>query len=442
VKTLYPKQQEALAAFASARANGRHTLDASSTGTGKTVVAAKLAAGWDGPVAVVCPKSVITSWERELAEEGVAPLFVLNYEKLRTGNTPWMSKRGKKSMTWNLPMGTLVLMDEVQRCKGAFTQNAHLLISLVAQGYTVHLMSATAAEDPTEMRALGYALGLHSLAKSEGDLRSWIGWMFANGCKKDLWGNWQVRDTRFLHGLRGKIYAPGAGAHRLTPADFPDSFRRNRIFLQPVTFGDARKIAAAYDDAGITPDIVAQFIEHGTVEGNPDAIVDILRARQLAEALKVPELEEMGRDLLAEGLSVIYFVHFCDTVDALVDRFGCRSIDGRQTAAERQEAIDRFQSDTDHVLVVNSAAGGEGISLHDMNGNRPRASLICPGWSAKGHVQVLGRIHRNGAQSDAMQRIVYAAGTIEEAVVRSLSRRLANLDALHGMMDLTPENHE
>ena len=75
-------------------------------------------------------------------------------------------------MQWHLPKDTLILIDEIHKCKGAFTQNAQLLISLVQQGYRVHGMSATAGEDPTEMRALGYMLGLHSLNKREGDLKT------------------------------------------------------------------------------------------------------------------------------------------------------------------------------------------------------------------------------------------------------------------------------
>ena len=103
MKTLYPKQQEAFDFFLAKHKLDLNSLDTSHVGTGKTVVAAHLAKTLNRPVAVLCPKSVIPSWERELKETGIEPLFVLNYEKIRTGKTEWMSKRGKKIMTWNLP---------------------------------------------------------------------------------------------------------------------------------------------------------------------------------------------------------------------------------------------------------------------------------------------------------------------------------------------------
>ena len=173
MKTLFPKQKEAADFFIANLKEGQSTLDASAVGTGKTVVAAAIAKELECPVAVICPKAVIPSWERELTEMGVDPLFILNYEKLRTGKTSYMSKTGKKIIKWNLPEGTIILMDEIQKAKGPYTINAQMLISLIQQGYRVHGMSATAAEDPTEMRPLGYMLKLHSLNKTEGGKLNW-----------------------------------------------------------------------------------------------------------------------------------------------------------------------------------------------------------------------------------------------------------------------------
>ena len=112
MKTLFPKQQEVANRFIQLQKNNKHTLDSSDVGTGKTVVAAFIAKELGLPVAVICPKAVIPAWDRELIEMGVEPEFVLNYEKLRTGKTAFMKKRGKRSMKWDLPEGTLVLVDE------------------------------------------------------------------------------------------------------------------------------------------------------------------------------------------------------------------------------------------------------------------------------------------------------------------------------------------
>ena len=177
---------------------------------------------------------------------------------------------------------------------------------------------------------------------------------------------------------------------------------------------------------GLTPEILEQYIEHGTVEDSEHVIVNIIRARQLAESLKVPDLVEMAEDLMLEGLSVVIFVSFKETVQALCEKLCCDRIEGGQKS-DRQQVIDDFTADKTNCIVVNTAAGGTGISLHDVNGDRPRVSLISPQFSAKDHVQVLGRIHRNGMKSDALQKILVASGSVEEAVMSSMQRRLDNL---------------
>ena len=125
-------------------------------------------------------------------------------------------------------------------------------------------------------------------------------------------------------------------------------------------------------------------------------------------------------------------VNFKESVDALCAQLSCGRIDGKQSGKERQEVIDAFQEDRDHVVVANVAAGGTGVSLHDTHGNRPRVSLISPSFSAKDHLQTLGRIHRNGAKSDALQKILVAADSIEEKVMQTIDRKTKNLEALHG----------
>ena len=141
----------------------------------------------------------------------------------------------------------------------------------------------------------------------------------------------------------------------------------------------------------------------------------------------------MAEDLLLEGKSVVIFVNFSDTADAIARLLGCGMIVGNQTATDRQNIIDRFQKDEDRVVVVNIAAGGTGISLHDLRGEYPRVSLISPCYSAKNHVQCLGRIHRNGAKSDAIQKVLFAADSIEETVIKALQRKVENLTTLHGV---------
>tara|TARA_Y100000996_G_scaffold107768_2_gene79395 strand:- start:581 stop:1921 length:1341 start_codon:yes stop_codon:yes gene_type:complete len=446
MKTLFPAQANAAEFFLNHLRAGRHTLDTSEVGTGKTVVASFIARSLSKKfyrndlrrdikrVAVICPKAVIPMWDRELIEMGVEPEFVLNYEKIRTGKTPFMSKRGKKIMTWNLEEPTLILIDEVHKCKSPWTQNAQLLISLVEQakagGHLIHAMSATAAEDPTEMRALGFMLGLHDLNKRP---NHWHGWMELNGCAQDRWGQWRLLSRKRLADVHDKIYGRHGQGSRLYIEDFPDSFKENRVFVEPVAFKDSAKIIKAYDELGITPAIIESFVENGeSLPESDHVLVRLLQARQLAESFKVGDMVDMTTDLVSEGKSVVLFVNFRDTAEALCEQLDCDCVVGGQSAEHRQQAIDDFQADRTRVLVVNIAAGGTGLSLHDVNGKHARVSLISPSFNAKDHLQALGRIHRNGAKSHALQKILVAADSVEETVMTAIKNKLNNLTALHG----------
>jgi hypothetical protein len=85
--------------------------------------------------------------------------------------------------------------------------------------------------------------------------------------------------------------------------------------------------------------------------------------------------------------------------------------------------VRKFQSDEARVVVANIAAGGAGVSLHDVNGNHPRVSLISPSFSVVEYVQTLGRIYRNGMKTPALQKILIAADTIETSVVKALKKK-------------------
>jgi len=77
------------------------------------------------------------------------------------------------------------------------------------------------------------------------------------------------------------------------------------------------------------------------------------------------------------------------------------------------------------------------LSLHDLNGNYPRISLISPTPSAIDLKQCLGRVWREGAKTKSIQRIVFVANTVEEEVCDKLRTKLENLDLINDG-DLSP----
>lgn len=328
----------------------------------------------------------------------------------------------------------------VHNCKSPYTQNSLLLISAAMQRVNTLLLSATAAEDCTEMRAIGYALGLHSLNHSTVTKRSWVRWMEFHGCTQDEWGGWRSGPRAKLELVHKELYRDRGV--RLTEQDMPEAFRENHIMEEKIDFGAATAIRKYYREAGLTPKILESLIVDGVagpVGLDENILTRILRARQLAEASKLPEIVEMAVDLIDEGRSVVVFLNFRETAEVckqmLEGQSGekCSIIIGGQSEAERQANLLDFRDDRARSIVCTSAAGGTGVDgLQDTHGVFPRASLISPSFSAQEFKQVLGRISRAYAKSGVIQKVLIANNTVEEHVLRAIHRKLANMQTLHG----------
>lgn len=299
-------------------------------------------------------------------------------------------------------------------------------------------MSGTPCESPIEMRPLGYMLRLHSNDMSRGGLPSYFSWMNKLRCQRGHWGGYEMIDPQFaLEKLRKSMY--GINTHCLTVADFPDSFRDNRVLVDPIEFSNNKKIVDSYKKLNMTAADVKSYIEDGAVtddlkskqEDDDPIIVKILRARQECELLKVKDIAPMAQDAVEAGHNVVIFLNFTESLRELSTLLGCEFIDGSTPAEDRNEYIASFQRDETNLLVINAATGGTGISLHDTIGNRPRLSLISPSFNAKEFAQVIGRIHRNGAKSDALQKVLLSHGSIEEYVMVAINKKLDNMNVIH-----------
>lgn len=431
----YPKQDACIRHLVSilSKSNSAAALNGSETGTGKTLCAIEVARQLGVPVVVVCPKIVIPSWIRTFEDQEVKALEVINYEKLRTGKTPlgsWV--RGQ--FVWKLPVGSLVIWDEVHRAQGAFTKNSKMLIGAKLCCLRNLALSATAAEDPTELRALGYLLGLHNLS-------NFVVWAKERGCAFDIWNKLTFTKSTsiaksHLSTLQAEIY-PSRGV-KLTRQDLADHFRNSQIITDPLDFGDKGSIAKIYAAMESELQSLAERKEKDDPESKGSALVAQLRARQEVELLKIPAMEELTADALTEGRSVALFVNFDATLDALLSRIQepCGVVRGGQKEKDREKFVDQFQRGEIRVILLNMSAGGLGVSLHDTVGDRPRTAIISPSFNAKELEQVKGRVDRTGAQSDSIQRILVAAGTIEEQIVRSLTQKINNMQTLHQAAEL------
>ena len=457
---LEPQKAHAQFLVESLIANGI-SIDDSTTGTGKTYVGCAIARHLKRKFVVICPKIAIPMWKRVLASFGLTPEFVLNPEKLMRGNTPYYKRispakyRAKYGLDdsvgeippfmcaeWKMPKDWIILIDEVHKCKGVESLNAGGLFNLKSEGYSVHGMSATLATTPTDMRATGYAVGLHSHGPDarfnqrafkkfcEEAGAEWVGkWgaMYFDASNPESLAKLQVVHD-YLHRWK-KI------ASRLTRKDFGAIFPATQVVTEAYDMGTASvAIKAVYDEMELELDL----LEEHCANYKDHILAIITKARRHAEMLKVPTIIDMVCDYNREGRSAVVFVNYTATIEAIMLRLGKEfdpkligRIDGKTTAAEKEKAQQGFQADVLHFMVANLAAGGQSINLHDILGVRPRSSIINPSYSAISVLQSAGRIDRAYTQSDVYQRLLYAAGTIEENVCRRFNDRSMFITALN-----------
>jgi superfamily II DNA or RNA helicase len=439
VELLLPPQREhAVNLLNSLYINGV-ACDQSETGTGKTYVAAWLAKNLNSPVVIVCPKVVIPSWTKVLSYFGIKAHCLINYEKLIRGNTEHLSFKdgkdtGPSDYTINFPKNSLVILDEVHKCKSATSKNSDFLIKLKMDGYKSLLLSATAATNPLEMKAFGFATTLHNLV-------SYRHFITSSGAYAGRYGGFQIdlqsqKTIEAMSNIHNTLFNLYKVSSRMTRKMFDKIFPDNHVMAECFNMGtNTDKINRVYEQ--MEAEMAA--LEESSINYSQHHFAIMTKARRMAELLKVPTMVEMIEDWYDEGISPVVFVNFTDTVEAIEKQLAKnRKFDGKiarivggQSDKVRQKDIEDFQSDTKRIMIANLAAGNAGVSLHDLIGNHPRGSIISPSYSAINLLQALGRIHRAEGKTTCIQKVMFADGTIEVEACKRVQSKLNNLECLN-----------
>lgn len=455
----------------------RAAVDASDMGIGKTAHALAVIRELDWPTLVLVPAVAIPGWKDMAGKLGNPTFDLQSVDLIRAGNTPWghwENPAPKKLPTffkctacqckvepskpfpcphhskgihcveakkiphnygkfhWH-PGIKLLVVDEAHRFSAPDSLNGDMLIAAKRQGIPTLIMSATIADSPMNLRAIGYLLGLHKLT-------DFYGWIRHHGCMKlPLMGFHfcvaKEKQKEILAGLHAEIF-PRLGC-RVRIKDLGDKFPECQITSQLFPIAEPEVMARLY----------REMAEEIPLEdpNNPATLARFIALDQKIELLKIPILVELCNSYLAEGRHVAVFVVYRASVDALCKRLktDCR-IDGSQTgergARERAHNVAEFQADREPVIVGTLAAGSISIGLHDLHGNFPRAGLVTPGHVAIQLRQFFGRLPRQGSKSKPLYRNVFADGIEEEIRKhRALSGKLDCLDALNDG-DLNPLN--
>ena len=418
----------------------RMFLCAASTGAGKTYLACYTIAKLGIPTLVICPKIAIAQWKSVIRGMGVEGkvIGVINPENLiASKRNPFYSHEdGWK----NIPEGpVLLIFDELHRsCSGVYKLSkpgqkgqgckqalmAARWVNKSTPGHKVLALTATPADSPLKMQALGYLMGFHSFVAP-----SFYDWCRRHGCSMQARGRQaafaftrdRLRAKAIMEGIRKDM---GERFMSITPNEIPGFPEETReVVLVDLAKEDHEALVRAYEEM---PELMKK--------PSRDSMVKLLRLRQQAEFCKASVLAKMAKDEVEDGNSVFIAISFTDArlrIQMELEKAGVPfgAIYGGQKESERNGMIDAFQQNRTHVIIGMMQACGVALSLHDTKHERPRVSLISPSYSASELLQALGRIRRVGG-THATQRIVLAAGSVEERVAKAVNGKIDNIGAL------------
>lgn len=439
----------------------------SECGTGKTYVACAVVHELKTPTLVICPKIAAFQWHEAAAHFGDT-ISAIGYEKLRTGRTPFgtwermpdnddreyhqcqccqrkMAPDDKlpcyahhlgihcivvKRKPWDYGRFTFhrsietVVFDEVQRC-GGDSLNADMLIAAKRDRLRVLGLSATLASSPLQMRAIGYTLDLFQHPSQFLRWARQYGVRWDQAFRGEHWFKTPEQQTYIMGTIRDTIL-PSRGV-RVTTASIP-GFPEVDISSELYDLEESGRINEIYEEMF---EALADLDKRSESDETPLTLM--LRAQQRVELLKVPIVVELAQDSIEKGFSIGIFVNYRQTMDELRERLKCDCfIDGSPDGVRhRQRSIDRFQTHKSSLILVNTAAGGVGLSLPDLDGKHPRGGLVFPSYSAQTLKQVFGRFPRDSSKSKSFYRVLLAAKTADVKIHKALKAKLNNLDSLN-----------
>ena len=427
-------------------------LNASDTGTGKSYVSVAVAKILKRRPIFVTLKSVCMQVIKVLDYFKVDYIDVVNYETIRVGKTyaegsferrkrcPYLSKSQNVNQvhywgyTWNVPRDAIVIFDEVHRCKDPSTDAGRLFMStrqLINQKIPVMFLSATIFQDFMDMKIPFYLLGIIPNIRNFTEFVRSLEYKYpehkttrdAHPSDAEFKKQKDLKRALIIYN-EIKPYAS-----RIRIADLGDRFPENQVCCQEViveNMSEIREIYARIDN-------IDQKLKQRFRKSEGDQLAERQKLLQRSEIHKVPIFIEQTKMYWENGKSVVIFVNYLDTLHLLAKELRTDSvIFGDQEIAVRHHIVENFQKNLTNIIISQVRAGGTGIDLHDVTGEAPRVSLISITDSSTDLIQLLGRIHRAGGKSPALQRIIILANIqYELRIMENINRKLSGLSIIN-----------
>lgn len=457
----YLPYQKAGILYASQREN---VLIADEMGLGKTIQAIGIINNDEtiNNVLVICPASLRINWAREMCKWLVRDLTVaiadgdefpetdvviINFERLRK------HRKALRARQWDI-----LIVDEAHYIKNAKAQRTGEIVGRWDRkkgGWAVEplqarkkvLMTGTPIVNrPAELWTLIRYLdkkrwnNFMSFARRYCDARpTRFGWDFSGANQRTLPELQQIlRETIMVRRTKTEVLK-----------ELPS--KRRQIIEIPAD-GMKKLIDAergAWDKHGEA--ILAMLNAEDDYEGGVNRLKadtavfsELSQVRHETALAKVPYVVEHLKMVLESEDKVVVFAHHHDVVDAIVAAFEGEAVKvtGRESADERQAAVDRFQNDADcKVFVGTIRAAGVGLTL-------TAASVVVFAeldWTPGAVTQAEDRVHRIGQDRSVLVQHIVIDGSIDAKIAKVLLEKQNVIDralSAKSLEDVEETGHE
>ena len=467
---LFPYQVAPAKHLAALLESGQNCLDGSACGIGKTAIATAIIRYLNLPTLVLTPPINFSNWNW-MAKHLGTEFDLSNVEQVRTGKTPYgrweLPRQGPLEVQLrctrcqcvvepekNLPCAygpfhcietkkiphnygrffwdaniKFLIFDECHKYCAVDSLNSDMAVAARRQGIRTLAISATAADSPLGLKALGFILGLHNLVGED----SFFRFCFRNGCRKRIFGGLEFgrddEDRRAKMQALHRAIFPSRGT-RVRIEDLGDVFPECAITAELFNFEDTERVEVLYREMD---EALADLQAMQLADKSPQhPFTRLIRARQALELLKVPLYVRLAQDEIEAGNSVVLFVAFKATMDALCEKLGVSArIEGGQSESLRKQTIQDYLDDKTRILVTNVDCGGTALNLPDVRGKFPRVGIASLVYSSRKMRQLFGRLRRITSKTKSRYRVILAGGTKEEKIHAKMTAKLDAIDLLN-----------
>lgn len=440
----YMPFQRAGIAFALAR---RGVLFGDEMGLGKTVQLI----GWINnepeidSALIVCPKSLVINWTRELRRWLCRDLSVGTHPAQNTKILVLSYEDAKKYKEQIAHSWGLVALDEAQYVKNSRSQRSKCCRELMALGNRRATLTGTPIPNrPIELWPL-----LQMTDPQGWDPEGKGFWRFASryaGAVKDKFG-WDMSGATNLPELQQQLRST-CMVRRLKKDVLTElPAKRRQVVELPATgaTGAIRAEREAWDRVEARLEEARVRVELARASDDPEefasavkslnkatvvAFEEIAKQRHATAVAKIPHVLEHARLALEDDADakIIIFAHHHDVIDSIrsgLSEFGVVGIDGRNSAEERQAAVDRFQKDVSiRVFVGGIHAAGVGLTL-TASAHVLFAELD---WVPGNMCQAEDRAHRIGQAESVLVQLLVLEGSIDARMAAVLVEKMAIAD--------------